>query len=147
MTEVENAEVREALHEFHQYLSDQLAPLLASDAMSVLLECPPSLMGSIIQNWLRAQLSAQKDAVPISDYLFHAISKVHAFGELNLVDRERLNHFVGDLSQEVLNFCPETDRELLRNNIVSLGESHSDGTESAVQLLHRQARSAGFPKA
>ena len=52
VNEVDNAEVREALHEFHQYLSDQLAPLLVGDAMSVLLTCSPALMGSAIQSWL-----------------------------------------------------------------------------------------------
>jgi hypothetical protein len=145
VNEVENAEVREALHEFHQYLSDQLAPLLVGDSISLLLTCPPAVMGAAIQNWLRAQLTAQRDAVPVSDYLFHAMSKVHAFGELDLVDRQTLSNFLGDLAEEVLSFCPEEDRELLRSNIVGLGEVHHDGTESAVQLLHRQARPDAGP--
>ncbi len=145
VNEVENAEVREALHEFHQYLSDQLAPLLVRDAMSVLLTCSPAVMGSAIQSWLRAQLGAQRDAVPVSDYLFHAMSKVHAFGELDLVDGQTLNNFLSDLGQEVLSFCPEEDRELLRANVVGLGESSHDRTEHAVEVLHRQARPNAEP--
>jgi hypothetical protein len=145
VNEVEDREVREALHEFHQYLSDQLAPLLVRDAMSVLLTCSPALMGSAIQSWLRAQLGARRDAAPVSDYLFHAMSKVHAFGQLDLVDRQTLNHFLSDLADEVLSFCPAEDRELLRTNIVGLGESRHDGTEPAVQLLHRQARPSAGP--
>lgn len=138
----ENAEVQEAIHEFRQYLSDQLAPLLAQGAMSLLLSYPPALMASAIQSWLKGQISVQRDAVPASDYLFHALWKVHAFGELNLVDKEVLKPFLRDLSEAVLNLCPPTDRELLRSNIGGLGEYRGEGTQSAVELLHRQARSA-----
>lgn len=147
MNDVESAEVREALHEFHQYLSDQLAPLLVENAMSVLLTRPPSLMGSAIQSWLRAQLGAQRDAVPVSDYLFHALSKVHAFGELELVDQPTLQQFLEDLGQELLMLCPEEDRELLRSNIAGLGEYSHDRTEPAVEVLHRQARASAAPAA
>ena len=114
-------------------------------SMSVLLTCSPAVMGSAIQSWLRAQLGAQRDTVPVSDYLFHAMSKVHAFGELDLVDRQTLNNFLSDLGQEVLSFCPEEDRELLRANVVGLGESSHDRTEHAVEVLHRQARPNAEP--
>ena len=137
----ENAEVQEAIHEFHQYLSDQTAPLLAQGAMSLLLSYPPALMASAIQSWSKGQIGVQKDAVPASDYLFHALWKVHAFGELNLVDKGVLKQFLRDLSEAVLNVCPATDRELLRSNIGGLGEYRGEGTQSAVELLHRQARS------
>src|SRR3990172_4096699 len=59
----ENAEVQEAIHEFHQYLSDQLAPLLAQGAMSLLLTYPPALMASAIQSWSKGQIGVRKDAV------------------------------------------------------------------------------------
>ncbi len=145
MSEVGSAEVREALHEFHQYLSDQLAPLLVENAMSVLLTCSPAVMGSAIQSWLRAQQGAKRNAVPVSDYLFHAISKVHAFGELDLVDQQTLMPFMQNLGQEVLSLCPDEDRELLRSNIVGLGEYTQSRTEPAVELLHRQARQNAQP--
>jgi hypothetical protein len=140
------AEVREALYELQQYLSDALAPLMVADSVEVLLRQPVQLTAAQIHAWSSAQYRGPGANVPISDYLFHAIKKLHLMGEYELVSKENLNVFIREVAQFVLAYCPVEDRDLLRSNLSRLGEAPSV-LSSTVDFLHRQVGSAERPLA
>lgn len=133
----DSQELREAVFELHQYLSDHIAPLMVADSMEVLLKYQAQLVASEIQAWVAQQRSSAPD-VPVADFVFHAVKKVALMGEFELVSKDALGSYLGDLSKEVLQYCPEEERELLRQNLDQLGRTALSAGASAVEVLHRQ---------
>ena len=78
-------EVREALLELGQYLSDALPPMMVAGAIELLAGQPPALAAEEIRAWTAAQYQGRNAGLPISDYLFHALRKIHLLEELKLV--------------------------------------------------------------
>lgn len=136
-------QVREALWDLQQYLSDEVAPMMVTDSIEVLLRCDPEVAAEEIQGWLSNQTSGPASAAPISDCLFHAMKKLHLMAEFNLIAGDLLDRYLAALGDIVLGFCPEQDRQLLRDNLESLGRAVDSATASQVEFLHRQAGSAG----
>ncbi len=136
MTTVDNAEIRTAVSEFHQYLSDRIAPLMFTDSAELLLRYPASALAVEIERWKVEQVTRAPN-VPAADFIFHAVKKVAVMGELDLVPKETLGGYLTDLSQEVLQFCPEADRDMLRRNLLRVGESTADSA-APLSTLHRQ---------
>ena len=81
-------------------------------------------------------------AVPVSDYLFHAVDKIHQLGQYRLVPQDRLSQYLGALVSVVVEQCPDEDRDLLRANLARLGEG-STVLAAPVDVLHRQVGSQG----
>ena len=133
----QNPELQEALYELQQYLSDRLAPLMVADSLGMLVTLPPPVVAAEIQSWISAQYHGAGAQVPISDYLFHALRKIHAVGDFRLIPEVALAAYLQQLKVLLLEFCPEADRELLRANLDRLGES-SAGPPPPVEILHRQ---------
>jgi hypothetical protein len=133
----DNPQLREALYELQQYLSDRLAPLMVADSLGMLVTLPPQLTAAEIQAWISAQYHGEGAKVPVSDYLFHALRKIHVVGDFRLVPEASLSAYLRELKVLLLEFCPEEDRELLRTNLARLGESTS-GPPPPVEILHRQ---------
>jgi hypothetical protein len=129
--------VAKALEELHQYLSDQLAPLMVVDTIEVLSECPPEIVGSSIFAWVGAQYRTGQ-AIPASDYFFHAIKKIHMMKEYKLIPPEKLMPFLQQLKYAILEYCPTEDREILRKNLENMGEG-SASTSAPVEVIYRQA--------
>lgn len=128
-------ELKQALYELHRYLSDQLAPMMVADSIELLLRCPAQLVAVEIEGWVARQHRAA-DSAPISDYLFHALKKIHMMSEFDLIDPEPVKAFVQQLGVAVVEFCPEEDREALRQNVGLLGHAqYADA--SPVELLHK----------
>ncbi|HXV59744.1 MAG TPA: DUF4388 domain-containing protein, partial [Vicinamibacteria bacterium] len=142
MSNLDDGDLREALSEIQQYLSDRLAPLMVTDSMLYLLTQPPEAMISAIRDWLLAQVDETRPNVTLSDYLFHAVRKIHLLGELDLVGREALGSYLEQLGQQLVMDCPEEDRELLCSNLARLGQSES-GVVARVETLHRQPGAPG----
>jgi hypothetical protein len=136
MATVDNAEIRTAVSEFHQYLSDRIAPLMFIDSAELLLRYPASALALEIERWKVQQLT-RAPSVPAADFLFHAVKKVAVMGELDLVPKATLGAYLTDLSQEVLQYCPEADRDMLRRNLLRVGESTADSA-APLSTLHRQ---------
>lgn len=141
-----NPEVREALFELQQYLSDSLAPLMVQDSIKVLMQQPASLTGATINAWASSQYHGPGASVPVSDYLFHAMKKIYLMGEYELISKEPLEKFLTELARIVLGYCPGEDRELLRTNLSRLRESTTI-LSSSVDYLHRQTGSVERPLA
>ena len=133
-------DVREALLELQRYLSDNIAPLMVAESMALLLDFPAELTAFEINAWTVAQFRGRMGAVPVSDYLFHAVDKIHQLGTYALVPRERLREYLDELIPLIIHQCPEEDRDLLRSNLARLDEGQSV-VASSVELLRRQVGS------
>jgi hypothetical protein len=134
------ADVREALTELQRYLSDNIAPLMVADSMSLLLEYPAELASFEINAWTTAQFRSKTGTVPVSDYLFHAVDKIFQLGSFGLLPPDRLREYLDELIPLVVHQCPEEDRELLAANLARLGEGDSV-VATAVEVLRRQVGS------
>ncbi len=131
------ADLREAVEELHLYLSDKIAPLMFAYSMELLLAQPAALVAAEVRTWAAAQGAALPD-VALSDLLFHAVRKVSGLAEFELVPGEMLAAHVKELGQAVLAFCPEEDRELLRQNLENLAAApHAAASLTTIQTLQR----------
>jgi Domain of unknown function (DUF4388) len=137
-----NPELQEALLELQQYLSDSVPPLVVADSVQLLMKYPPQALIPTIRAWTAAQYrGAAASAVPLSDYLFHALKKIHMMGEFKLVAREPLEAYLGQLKQVVLAMCPDEDKAMLLENLARLGEATGTAAISQAATIHRQAPS------
>lgn len=129
-------QTRQALEELQRYLSDQLAPMMVLDSITMLLERPPELAAVQIQAWTTAQYRFHHSSVPMSSYLFHALKKLQMMVDYKLIAREPMKRYLDVLAAIVVQqYCPEEERELLHQNLMMLGQSESSVTEG-VQILH-----------
>jgi hypothetical protein len=135
-------DVREALAELQRYLSDSIAPMMVAEAAELLFDHPAELAAFEINAWTAAQYRGRMGAVPVSDYLFHAVDKIHQLGQYKLVPLDRLARYLEKLVPVVVEQCPEEDRDLLRANLARLGEG-STLLAAPVDVLHRQLGSQG----
>jgi hypothetical protein len=126
--------VSEAIGELHQYLSDALAPLVVADSVALLTQLPPRVVAEEIHLWTTAQYRRMGTTIPISDYLYHALRKLHLMGEFKLVPRDRLAVLLDELKRIVMEFCPPEDRHLLAENLGRLSEVQA--VSAATPLVH-----------
>lgn len=128
------AELQEAVYDLHQYLSDHKAPLMVADSVTLLLQYPPEFFAEQLRAWV----SAQAVTAPVSDYLYHGAKKLALMGDFELVPKEALAKYLGDLGTVLLQLCPEADREVLKQNLDRLGHA-ATATVAAAGVLHRQS--------
>ncbi|OYW02698.1 MAG: hypothetical protein B7Z61_11425 [Acidobacteria bacterium 37-71-11] len=74
--------------------------------------------------------------MPVSDYLYHALRKLYVMGELNLVSKQAMGAYLEPLQAYMVEFCPEEDKELLRENLAHLGDVRAE-LAAPVLNLHR----------
>lgn len=137
-----NPELEEALIELQQYLSDAVAPLIVADSVQLLLKYPPEVVANAIRAWTGAQYRrGSAAAVPVSDYLYHTLKKIHMMAEFKLVPREPLEIYLAGLRPLILALCPAEDRAMLIENLGRLGEAPA--SISQAQNIFRQAPTEG----
>ncbi len=137
-----NPELEEALVELHQYLSDAVAPLIVADSVQLLMKYSPEVVANAIRAWTGAQYRRGAGAaVPVSDYLYHTLKKIHMMAEFNLVPREPLEVYLAGLRPLILALCPQEDRAMLLENLGRLGEAPA--SISQAQNIFRQAPTEG----
>ncbi|HEX6083760.1 MAG TPA: DUF4388 domain-containing protein [Thermoanaerobaculia bacterium] len=124
-----NDELQTALFDFQRYLLDQIPPLTASDAVETLMAHPPELLIKQIHAWTVDQSRHQEASQ--SDFLFHALRKVHVFTLLKLVDRAALDAYLDRVVPLALQVCPDGEREMLRSNLAGMRESTVLGGSSS----------------
>jgi hypothetical protein len=132
--------VAEALEELDQYLSDAVAPLVVADSVAILLDIPPSVVAQEILAWTTSQHRRLGASVPVSDYLYHAMRKLFMMGEFTLVPKDALAAYLEALKAYMVEFCPQEDRDLLRENLGHLGDARADliGPVTGMQHLHEE---------
>lgn len=129
--------VREAYHEVQRYFSDELAPMMVSDSVELLMRCPPQVIVTAIKHWIGTQRGRKAENASVSDYLFHALRKLHQMVEYELIEPAAMKRYLKQTGDLVLLLCPEGERALLKENLARLGSS--EGTVVAqVDILHRQ---------
>jgi hypothetical protein len=137
-----NPELDEALVELQQYLSDAVAPLIVADSVQLLMKYPPEVVANAIRSWTGAQYRRGAGAaVPVSDYLYHTLKKIHMMAEFHLVPREPLEVYLAGLRPLILALCPAEDRAMLVENLGRLGEAPA--SISQAQTIFRQAPTEG----
>ncbi len=124
-----------------RYLSDEIAPMIFLDAIDDLLQSPPQIIGLAVRGWLVSQLRGAP-GVAVSDYLYHAIKKLHLLGELELVPAPELAAFLRGSFPEILRLCPDHERAALVQNLEHMGSSETS-LASRVEVLHRPAGRSG----
>jgi hypothetical protein len=137
-----NPELREAVYELHRYLSDEVAPMMVTDSVQILLRHPPLLMASEIQGWVGSQYGRKASDYGISDYLYHAVKKIHLLSEFELIEPAGLRRYLGEVGRLIINCCPEEDRERLQDHLRRLGETEATLTSGPVDKLYRQSGGA-----
>lgn len=131
-------ELRDAVHELHEYLADRLAPLMVADAMELLLQQPPALLAHEISHWA----AQHQEVASASDLLFHCVKKISLMGEFDLVPRERLAVFLRELCEGVLVAAPAEERSGLRQSLDRLQQGSVPVSATPVEMLHRPAPAA-----
>lgn len=137
----DRAEVEEALFELQQYLSDRIAPLMVADSVELLTRCPVDLVVAQLDSWTSSQYSSGRAGVPVSDFLFHAVQKIHMLGDFKLLPSTVLDPYLHQIKQAIVAVCPVEDRELLAANLARLGTSVT-GPAPTVDILYRQPGTA-----
>jgi len=137
-------EVREALTELDLYLSDIVPPLVVAGSAQLLLGRAPELVAAAIRSWTAGQYGKSGEA-SVSDYLYHAVKKIHMLGEFRLVPQEPLEAYLAALKSLVLADCPEEERAALSENLARLGEAAAASTAAPVARLHRKSAESRAP--
>jgi hypothetical protein len=130
-------DLRDALYVLGQYLSDHVAPLMALDALTLLMGQPLALVAQEIGAWSMRQAEVRRD-VGLPDLLFHAARKVHMMGDFSLIEPGHLDEYLRGLGPLLLQLCPEEGRATLAEGLSRLDESRQALT-SRVEIVHRQA--------
>src|SRR5688500_5807541 len=130
------SELREAIEDLEAYLSDQVAPLLVIDSVTVLLRQQPSLGAEVIRAWIGAQLRAPGSHVGLEDYLYHAVKKLQLLGRLKLVEEEPLTAWIREVAELLLGQVPEGQRERMRA-LLEQARAGEASLASTTQVLHR----------
>lgn len=128
-------EIAEHLALLQRYLSDEVAPLVFADALSDLMAQAPVLVAAEIRSWVASQYRGSSP-LPVSDYLFHVVRKLHVIGELELLPADRLHAYLTALEQLLLDQCPVEDRDSLAEDFAHLEDSQTV-LAAPVQIVHR----------
>jgi Domain of unknown function (DUF4388) len=143
-----NPELQEALVELQQYLSDALPPLTVADSIQLLLKYPPDAVANAIRAWTGAQYRRGNAApVPVSDYLYHTLKKIHMMAEFHLVPREPLEVYLAGLRPLILELCPAEDRAMLLENLGRLGEAPTSSISQAQNIFRQSSNEGAGPRA
>ena len=129
------SELRSALQEIEEYLADRVPPLMVADSVAVFVEAPVEGAAGELRAWAERQQAVQPD-LPLADLLFHAIHKLSAIGEFELVDAPSLLAFLSTVGAMLAETCPSGEgRDRFRRGLAHLGESEM-GRTGPFELTH-----------
>jgi len=131
----------EVVQVLHEYLSDQVAPLMLFNEGEALLHMPSPVLSNAIKQWVARQYRSGKN-VPVSDYLYHVARKIHQIGDLQIFPEEAFRPFQAQLTTTLVGLCPEADRQRLIADLEQLSTGQSLET-APVHVEYRGA--AGRP--
>jgi len=119
-----------------RYLSDEIAPMIFADSASELFRVPIQLVAQEIHSWLGDQIRGASTMTP-SELLYHAATKLHQLGILELIPREEVAEFLGQLQPFLLELCPAEQRQGLEENFKHL-EKSTGISAGKMEVLHKQ---------
>jgi hypothetical protein len=119
-----------------RYLSDEIAPMIFADSAAELFQVPPQIVAHEIQSWLGDQIRGAS-TMTASELLYHAATKLHQLGVLELLPREEVGAFLSKLQPALLEICPAEQRRGLEENFGHL-EKSTGISAGKVEVLHKQ---------
>ncbi len=130
--------IRDALSSIGQYLSDVIPPVHVAESVATLLREPAQLMASEIVSWISAQSQGERKA-SVTDYLLHALIKLHYLGQLQLVHAEALTPYLESVKQLLLERCPPAYRAKLRESFGRIGITET-AMATPINLIYMQTK-------
>ncbi len=126
-----------------RYLSDEIAPMIFADSATELFDVPVNVVVNEIQSWIGDQFRGSSN-MTAGDLIFHAATKLHQLGILELIPRDDVAEFMNGLYPHLLKLCPAEQQAGLQTNIKHLVKSTSiSGGRSDV--LHKPVQGGGGP--
>src|SRR5262249_24139890 len=138
-------EVSTAIYELQRYLCDEMAPMMVSDAITVLMTQRIEVVAPQIHGWVNAQYARGDAKYSVSDYFYHALKKLHIVSEFKLIEPEQLRAWLQALTEHLLPYCPEDEREKLVAQIGHLGEAEAVLTAAPVEKIYHAAGGGAKP--
>ena len=123
-----------------RYLSDEIAPMIFANNASELFEVPPEVVAAEIYSWIGDQIAGATN-MTAADLIYHAATKLHQLGVLELIPSEEINQYLNGLHPHLLGLCPAEQRRGLEENFRHL-ERSTDISGSKVEVLHKQGGGA-----
>jgi hypothetical protein len=119
-----------------RYLSDEIAPMIFADSASELFRVPADVVSKEIHSWLGDQIRGAS-TMSASDLLYHAATKLHQLGVLELIPREEVMAFLAKLQPHLLELCPPDQKKGLEENFQHL-ERSTGISGGKVEVLHKK---------
>ena len=119
-----------------RYLSDEIAPMIFADSASELFQVPAQFVAQEIQSWMGDQIRGAS-TMTASDLLYHAATKLHQLGVLELIPREEVGAFLTKLQPSLLALCPPEQKRGLEENFGHL-EKSTGISGGKVEVLHKK---------
>ncbi|HUP42125.1 MAG TPA: DUF4388 domain-containing protein [Thermoanaerobaculia bacterium] len=127
-------DLQESTEELRSYLADEIPPLLAADAVELLVRRAPEALTALIQGWLTFHHQARRGAVRYADLAFHALRRLHLLGELGLAPKPELESYLAALIETLVPLCPPEDREVVRITLERLRQGTRGLSDSAFHV-------------
>ena len=124
-----------------RYLSDEIAPMIFSDTADELFSAPPEVVAAEIQSWIGDQIRGSSN-MTAGDLIFHAATKLHQLGVLELLPNEYVKTFLERLKPNIVAICPPEFRGGLEQNLEHL-ERSSGMIGGKTEVLHKQGGGPG----
>ena len=118
-----------------RYLSDEIAPMIFANNASELFQVPAQIVVQEIQSWLGDQIRGAS-SMTASDLLYHAATKLHQLGVLELIPREEVGAYLAKLQPSLLEICPPEQKQGLEENFKHL-EKSTGISGGKVEVLHK----------
>lgn len=133
----------EAFSVMGQYLSDTVPPVQAADAVTDLMGRAPETTASEILRWISARFQGADGSM--SDYVYHAASKLRYLSHLELIPAARLTPWVEGVERLLVTCCPPEERATLLEYLghLALGQADLDAPVDFIQRRMRSPRPGG----
>ena len=124
-----------------RYLSDEIAPLIFADSASELFKVPMDVVVTEIQSWMADQIRGATDMTP-ADLIFHAATKLHQLGILELIPQGEVQGYLDGLQPHLMELCPAQQRIGLEENFKHL-EKSTGMSGAKVEVLRKSGGVGG----
>jgi len=118
-----------------RYLSDEIAPMIFANNASELFQVPVQIVAREIQSWMGDQIRGAS-TMTASDLLYHAATKLHQLGVLELIPRDEVGAYLAKLQPFLLELCPPEQKSGLEQNFGHL-EKSTGISGGKVEVLHK----------
>ncbi len=117
-----------------RYLSDEIPPMLVAEDVEASMGAPGALLQTL-RTWVVSQLTGSSGR-RMSDYVFHAVKKLHLLAELELVDRAEMAAVLREVVPQLIADCPAVEQQALVDGIGRIGQEEAV-LSTPLEYIHR----------